>query len=133
LHHCYHCSVTSNTVRDFCGVMSGRVDKDLLITSGTFTAEATKEATREGVPLIDLIGGDALCDALKEYGLGVQTEKVGLETVTVDGLFFSGSGCATLTTGGRTGARSEAGGALRQGVDPSTPERLGRACGRCSP
>jgi len=59
-------------------------------TTGTFTAEATKEATGEGVPLIDLIGGDALCDALKEYGLGIRTEKVESETVTVDGSFFSG-------------------------------------------
>jgi hypothetical protein len=32
------------------------------MTTGTFTAEATKEATREGVPLIDLIGGELLCD-----------------------------------------------------------------------
>ena len=75
-------------VRDFRGAMSGRVDKGLFITTGTFTAEATKEATREGVPLIDLIGGDLLCDELKRYGLGVQSEQV--ERVTVNGSFFSG-------------------------------------------
>jgi restriction system protein len=84
----YHGSVGSKEVRDFRGAMSGRVDKGLFITTGTFTAEATKEATREGVPLIDLIGGDLLCDELKKYGLGVQSEMV--EQVTVNGSFFSG-------------------------------------------
>ena len=84
----YHGSVGSKEVRDFRGAMSGRVDKGLFITTGTFTAEATKEATREGVPLIDLIGGDLLCDELKRYGLGVQSEQV--ERVTVNGSFFSG-------------------------------------------
>ena len=84
----YHGSVGSKEVRDFRGAMSGRVDKGLFITTGTFTAEATKEATREGVPLIDLIGGDLLCDELKRYGLGVHSEQV--ERVTVNGSFFSG-------------------------------------------
>ena len=84
----YHGSVGSKAVRDFRGAMAGRVDNGLLITTGTFTAEATKEATREGVPLIDLIGGDALCDELKKYSLGVQTQMV--ESVTVNGSFFSG-------------------------------------------
>jgi restriction system protein len=37
---------------------------------------------------IDLIGGDLLCDELKKYGLGIQSEKV--EQVTVNGSFFNG-------------------------------------------
>ena len=57
----YRGSVGSKEVRDSRCVMAGRVDKALFITTGTFTAEATKEATREGVPLVDLIGGDFLC------------------------------------------------------------------------
>jgi restriction endonuclease Mrr len=70
-------------------VVTGKTnDGGIFITTGTFTAEATKEATREGVPLIDLIGGDLLCDQLKRYGLGVQSEQV--ERVTVNGSFFSG-------------------------------------------
>jgi restriction system protein len=83
----YQGSVGSSTVRDFRGAMSGRTDKGLIITTGTFTAGAKKEATREGVPPIDLIDGDALCDELKKYGLGAQTQQV--ETVTVIGSFFS--------------------------------------------
>jgi restriction system protein len=51
----------------------------------TISFFASPEATREGVPLIDLIGGDLLCDELKRYGLGVQSEQV-----TVNGSFFSG-------------------------------------------
>jgi restriction system protein len=70
-------------------VVTGKTnDGGIFITTGTFTAEVTKEATREGVPLIDLIGGDLLCDELKRYGLGVQSEQV--ERVRVNGSFFSG-------------------------------------------
>jgi restriction system protein len=54
--------------------MAGRGDKGLLVTTGTFSSEAKKEATRPGAPPIDLIDGDDLCDLLKKYGLGVKTE-----------------------------------------------------------
>jgi restriction system protein len=56
--------------------MQGRADKGLFITTGTFTREAIKEATRDGAPPIDLIDGDLLCDKLKEFRLGVQTELI---------------------------------------------------------
>ena len=45
--------------------MAGRGDRGLLITTGTFTAEAKQEATRDGAPPIDLIDGSALCDLLR--------------------------------------------------------------------
>ena len=72
----YRDSVTPNLVRDFRGAMVGRADKGLFITTGTFTKEAIREATRDGAPAIDLIDGEQLMDKLKELGLGVQTEKV---------------------------------------------------------
>src|SRR3712207_5866660 len=50
-------SVGSSAVRDFRGAMAGRGDKGLLITTGTFTAEAKAEATRDGAPPLDLIDG----------------------------------------------------------------------------
>ena len=50
-----------------------RGDKGLLITTGTFAADAKKEATRDGAPPIDLIDGDRLCELLKRYDLGVRT------------------------------------------------------------
>ena len=48
--------------------MVGRADKGLLITTGNFTKDALREATRDGAPAIDLIDGDLLLDKLKELG-----------------------------------------------------------------
>jgi restriction system protein len=84
----YRGSVGSSAVRDFRGAMSGRGDKGLLITTGSFTAEARNESTRQGTTPVDLIDGDRLCDLLKKYELGVQTKTRQEETVTVDGPFF---------------------------------------------
>lgn len=72
----YQGSVGPSTVRDFRGAMMGRSDKGLIITTGTFTTDARKEATRDGAPPIDLIDGVALCDKLKELSLGVETRLV---------------------------------------------------------
>lgn len=85
----YAGSVPSGTVRDFRGAMQGRADKGLIITTGTFTADARKEATRDGAPAIDLIDGEALCQLLKERGLGVQVREVRTEEVTVLPEFFA--------------------------------------------
>jgi len=70
----YKGSVTPSQIRDFRGAMQGRADKGLFITTGTFTREAIKEATRDGAPPIDLIDGELLCDKLKELKLGVDTK-----------------------------------------------------------
>jgi restriction system protein len=78
----YSGSVGASAVRDFRGAMVGRTDKGLIITTGTFTADARREATRDGAPAIDLVDGDALCDLLKDRRLGVTVEMV--EQVTVD-------------------------------------------------
>jgi restriction system protein len=80
----YKGSVTVSQVRDFRGAMVGRADKGLLITTGNFTNDALKEATRDGAPAIDLIDGETLINRLKELDLGVKTEKVEVENVTVD-------------------------------------------------
>ena len=78
----YQGTVTSSHVRDFRGAMIGRADKGLLITTGTFTRDAVKEATRDGAPPIDLIDGDLLAERLKELRLGLKVETV--EKITVD-------------------------------------------------
>jgi restriction system protein len=80
----YQGSVTASQVRDFRGAMMGRADKGLLITTGNFTKDAMKEATRDGASAIDLIDGDQLLEKLKELRLGVRTEKVEIEKVIVD-------------------------------------------------
>jgi restriction system protein len=81
-------SVGAPVVRDFRGAMQGRADKGLIITTGTFTADARREATRDGAPAIDLIDGEALCDLLKDLGLGVTVRQVVKEEVTLDEGFF---------------------------------------------
>jgi restriction system protein len=43
----YQGAVTPSQVRDFRGAMMGRADKGIIITTGTFTLEAKKEARRE--------------------------------------------------------------------------------------
>ena len=83
----YRGSVTPSQVRDFRGAMQGRADKGLIITTGTFTREAIKEATRDGAPPIDLIDGEVLCDKLKELKLGVDTKLT--ETVEIKSEWFS--------------------------------------------
>lgn len=84
----YAGSVPAGTVRDFRGAMQGRADKGLIITTGSFTAEARREATRDGAPAIDLIDGEALCQLLKDKRLGVEVREVVREEVTVLPEFF---------------------------------------------
>jgi len=72
----YQGNIGPNVVRDFRGAMVGRSDKGVLITTGGFTREARREATRDGAPPIDLIDGDLLIDKLKELRLGVKCRMV---------------------------------------------------------
>lgn len=85
----YGGAVSSPTVRDFRGAMQGRADKGLIITTGSFTADARREATRDGAPAIDLVDGELLCQLLKERRLGVNVREVRTEEVSVDGGFLS--------------------------------------------
>ena len=45
----YAKTVVPSQVRDFRGAMQGRADKGIILTTGTFTAEARREALRDGV------------------------------------------------------------------------------------
>ena len=82
-------SVSAGEVRDFRGAMVGRADKGLLLTTGTFTKDAMREATRDGAPAIDLVDGEQFLDKLKELGLGVITKRVEVEEITVDPAWFT--------------------------------------------
>lgn len=82
----YQGSVSASHIRDFRGAMVGRADKGLMITTGSFTRSAIREATRDGAPPIDLVDGDELADKLKELELGLETELV--EKVEVDEEWF---------------------------------------------
>jgi restriction system protein len=68
----YGKSVAPSHVRDFRGAMAGRADKGIIITTGTFSAEARREASRDGVPPIELIDGEKLIDMLERLELGLK-------------------------------------------------------------
>jgi restriction system protein len=69
-------NIGSDVVRNFRGAMVGRADKGLIISTGGFTLEARREATRDGAAPIDLIDGRLLAEKLKELKLGVRTTQV---------------------------------------------------------
>lgn len=80
----YDGSVGAGAVRDFRGAMAGRGEKGVIITTGTFSPAARVEATRDGVPPIDLVDGDALCDLLKQHRVGVVVRERVMEDVSID-------------------------------------------------
>ncbi len=80
----YTGSVSPSQVRDFRGAMSGRADKGIIISTGTFTAEARREASRDGAPPIELIDGEKLVGMFKELELGLKPVK----TYEIDESFF---------------------------------------------
>ncbi|MCC9075207.1 restriction endonuclease [Litorilinea aerophila] len=79
-------TVGAKEIRDFRGAMVGRTDKGLFITTGSFSRDAQKEATRDGAPPIDLIDGEQLLDLLKNLELGVQRKVV--EKIIIDEEWF---------------------------------------------
>ena len=81
----YSKSVSPSHVRDFRGAMAGRADKGIIITTGTFTTEARREATRDGVPPIELIDGEKLLDMLESLELGLRP----VTTFEVNHAFFA--------------------------------------------
>jgi restriction system protein len=82
----YQGVVSAGEIRDFRGAMVGRSDKGLFITTGSFSRDAIREATRDGAPPIDLVDGDLLAEKLKEFRLGIKVETV--EQVTVQPEWF---------------------------------------------
>lgn len=80
----YQGAVTPSHVRDFRGAMMGRADKGLIITTGTFTLDAKKEARRDGVPPIELVDGELLVEMFERHELGLVPKR----TYEVDETFF---------------------------------------------
>lgn len=80
----YQGAVTPSQVRDFRGAMMGRADKGIIITTGTFTLDAKKEARRDGVPPIELVDGDSLVEMFERLELGLTPRT----TYDVDEKFF---------------------------------------------
>lgn len=72
----YQGIVSPSIIRDFRGAMDGRAEKGLIMTTGSFSREARKEAQRDGAKQIDLIDGNEFAERLKELRLGVTVELV---------------------------------------------------------
>jgi restriction system protein len=67
----YKGSVPRAHVGDFRNAMIGRAEKGIILTTGTFSNEAIKEASREGAPKIELIDGEKLVKMFEKVELGV--------------------------------------------------------------
>ncbi len=96
----YRETVSPSQVRDFRGAMMGRADKGIILTTGSFTAEARKEAVRDGVPPIELVDGKRLADMLEDLKLGLLPVKA----FRVDEEFFSSFGAVPGGANGPVGA-----------------------------
>lgn len=89
----YKGTVVPAQVRDFRGAMMGRADKGIILTTGTFTADARREAIRDGVPPIELVDGEKLLDMLEKLELGLTP----VQSFVVNRDFFSDFGLTTKT------------------------------------
>ena len=77
-------SVNPSQVRDFRGAMQGRADKGIIVTTGSFTTDAKREAVRDGVPPIELVDGEKLVGMIEQLELGLAPVK----SFTIDESFF---------------------------------------------
>lgn len=80
----YQGNVSASQIRDFRGAMMGRADKGIIITTGSFTLDAKKEARRDGVPPIEIIDGEKLTEMFELLEFGLKPVK----TYEVDYRFF---------------------------------------------
>lgn len=78
-------SVGASTIRDFQGAMGGRADKGIIITTGTFTADARREAARDGAAPLELVDGQKLQDMFIQLELGLKS----VTTHEIDEAFFA--------------------------------------------
>lgn len=69
-------TVSRSQVGDFRNAMIGRADKGIILTTGTFSEDAKREASREGAPPIELIDGKKLVELFEKVELGVKPKIV---------------------------------------------------------
>ena len=80
----YAGSVNPSQVRDFRGAMAGRADKGIILTTGSFSSEAHREALRDGVPPIELVDGERLVAMLE----GLERGLAPVKAYRIDSEFF---------------------------------------------
>lgn len=76
--------ISPSYVREFRGSMAARGDRGIFLATSTFSAEAKREAAREGAAPIEMVDLGALISLLTDLGLGVTLRTV----FTVDKSFF---------------------------------------------
>lgn len=68
----YQGTVSRAQVGDFRNAMIGRAEKGIIITTGSFSSDALREAHREGAPKIELVDGEKLVEMFKKVELGMK-------------------------------------------------------------
>ncbi len=68
----------------FAAAMLSRADKGVILATGSFTADARREANRDGAPPIRLVDGDKLVDLFSNLELGLRPKT----TFEIDDKFF---------------------------------------------
>lgn len=68
----YKGTVSRSQVGDFRNAMIGRAEKGIIMTTGTFSSDAIKEANREGAPQVELVDGEKLVEMFKRVELGLK-------------------------------------------------------------
>ena len=72
----YKGTVSRAQVGDFRNAMIGRAEKGIIITTGTFSEDAKREAARDGAPPVELIDGEKLVKLFEDVELGVKPKVV---------------------------------------------------------
>jgi restriction system protein len=67
----YRGTVSRKDVGDFRNAMLGRAEKGIIMTTGSFSNDAIKEASRDGAPKIELVDGEKLVEMFKKAELGM--------------------------------------------------------------
>lgn len=72
----YKGTVSRSQIGDFRNAMIGRADKGIILTTGTFSEDAKREASRDGAPPIELIDGKKLVELFEKVELGVKPKVI---------------------------------------------------------
>lgn len=72
----YKGTVSRAQIGDFRNAMIGRADKGIILTTGTFSEDAKKEASRDGAPQVELIDGQKLVELFEKAELGLKPKIV---------------------------------------------------------
>lgn len=72
----YKGTVSRAQVGDFRNAMIGRAEKGIILTTGIFSEDAKREATRDGAPPIELIDGKKLVELFDQVELGVRPKTI---------------------------------------------------------